>query len=1306
MGTNVFANIASRLVANSLAVIIAANIFAAGPASAAVPTQKQMEAAMGAFDTLQSVSGVEFKARNGAAEATIKTKHGGRATLLGYLPDGKKTPIVALIAGKVNLGKFMDGPLNAALDSLALKNVVIFLVAPGQNDTIIKTNSLPKALRDSMKKLSKDFYLERGVNLFANLDAQPVGLVGDVLKTIGLKQFKDIVIKANIQKDPTSKKGFDTTLRLKKTKKWNNPFHLKSVNKRTTSLNGLTVLAKRNTLNPKNAGISAWGEVQLNKKKYLLYAQHSVNFGKPGKAYGIDAKSITLQSLADFAAAMPWSNDLASKALQNLPLSEIKLENPQYKPFDYTSNAAPTFQDMIMVAATPGVPLPDYKPLPVVGALKKGTIGPLLYANGVGTIFGQKVGNFAASMSVHGLTADANVNLRQIGPIRFSNDIAFHLGPKKGEKLVHEMTLSGKAGIHGLPSQSVILKAELERLGYHIPSSCPLNPAEIKGSVPFLPGMALNGIKDFEINIGISDCFSDAILGLVKDPKKVASFAKNMAEDQIALGITAATAVGASIVNADKTLKSAWKGSIDAGQTAANTVKNLDKKIAGIGKGIAKAGKAIKDLSKSIKSIGKSIARAFTGITGLKKKKKRKKRARAKKEAEKRKLEQKKRSAQAARTQAKKALGKMSPYFNADVVEARTSLSGLRFERKLAAERQKFAEQLKTDFETTSKRGKLIAAVNIKAIMAEYLTTSDATIDINTPVADLNKRLLEKQALIEEQIVAAAFDKAMAAHMAKVKPDPEPEVPFGKPIRIVGEYNLCLEAYRGVVQTANSSPFGGSLGRQLKNMAFTAAKFKKDKLRINNCHAKDEKPHDNQTVSTQRFMMTPAGKLLALFGKENVCFEGNGSAVSTTLCKDHVSQVFFYDPTITSIRPMLAKKGQEPTCLQRRYSARAGAQVQLSSCRFQKSGKSLKTYQQWRIAKWTTALPKKMDVPKLSSLWTHYGKGYGKARSRVNNGIVSLDGLIKLRIADQGSKTRDFAEPIDILPPELRPDKRLIFDANSHFGTSRIDISPNGRVQWVGGNKEAGWVSLDNISYPVKTGKTLKLNSGCKTYKKGKFRTPSYSRNGNQVVLSGLMACQFHNNKHIATLPKGDRPSKILVFTANTHNFSARIDVHPNGKVWWVIGWGARHGWVSLDGIAFDLPKVKKTALPLIGNCKTYGVKKFAAPTVVSKDGMVRLSGMVDCLFRLGQGHSFATLPKNMRPAKRHVFHVNAHERSVRVDVLPNGMVRLQYGWRQSWTGPKFNFKNPAKSTDGRGWLSLDGISFSISGTKKMALKW
>ena len=75
-----------------------------------------------------------------------------------------------------------------------------------------------------------------------------------------------------------------------------------------------------------------------------------------------------------------------------------------------------------------------------------------------------------------------------------------------------------------------------------------------------------------------------------------------------------------------------------------------------------------------------------------------------------------------------------------------------------------------------------------------------------------------------------------------------------------------------------------------------------------------------------------------------------------------------------------------------------------------------------------------------------------------------------------------------------------------------------------------------------------------------------------------------------------------------------------------------------------------------------------------------------------------------MRPAKQLVFDLFAGNRSVRIDVLPNGNIRLVSGrdWRVT---QKIAGLGKIKNY-GASWLSLDGISFAASGTKPIAFKW
>ena len=1311
-------------------------------ANAAQPTPKQMQTAMETFEELKSFGTPEFTFANGAAQATMSTAN-GQATLVGYVPAGKSVPNVAVIMSKVPVGKFMSGALDLALEDLSLVDVTAILVPPGNKLDNAKHTDLPKVLKDSVGKVAKGFDLYTGVNLFARVDAKARGVAADALKAIGLTTLKDIVVQAKV--------GTAKALMLKKTTSWRSPFGLKKVGSNHTTLDGLTLMVQRSGLiDPekvasfadagtaqgaagtapppgakkasgaasklKNTRFSGWGEMTLNRKKYLFYAQY-VTKGKAvvGKAYGIDAKAITLASVADLAAALPWSNKLAAKGLSKLPLGAFKLENPNYKDFDPKGDAPPFFEDMILVAASPKVKLPDKKEVAGTRGLIKGTVGPLIYANGKATIFGETVGNVEARMSIHGLKADADIKARSIGPIKFDAGLDFHLGPKDGKKAYdHEMKMTGKASVHGLGEISLSMYVDLEKVTYHIPASCPLNPSEIKASAPSAAGLALNGIKDFDVSIGLSDCYSEAIIGAIKDPKKLVGITKNLAEGSIQLGKDAAKEIGDKIVNADKTLKDAWKTSIDAGQTAAAAVKNMDKTIKNLGKEIVKIGKAIEDLGNEIKDLAKKIGDFFAGkISKLKKKK-------SKEKSKKSKLEAKKKRLAKDKKKAAKALGKLSPYFDPKVVDARTEQVALRFEKKLARARETYAKQLKKDLANSSKRKELMKLVNVDAIIKQHVPEYEYELaggtakkkkkkkigkkrsnpnrrqiqrekrrqakkkrqasakakpkqTAKTDVAAVNKKLIEKRALIENQIMGTVFENAMDAHLATVKPDPVAEIPFDTPIRIVGQYKMCLEAFR--------------YAKKGRGWMANMASFLPRKLRIAHCHDKDQKEIGKTEFSTQRFKMTTGGKLLALFDKVTVCFNSKSKKLETMFCQDKAEQVFFADPTITSLRPMVAKKGKEPRCMSRRYAARPGALVHLKPCKYNKKGNAVGTYQTWRIAKWSDKLPKKVKVPRLSSLWKHYGASYGNAVSRADKTAVTLGGLIKLYPRDSGGAI-DHGEIIDILPGAQRPDRRLIFTANGHGQPARVDVFANGVVRWVTGNKKHNWVSLGNIQYPLKTGKKLGLAGGCSKHSK-MYRDPSYSQSGKTVMLSGLLKCKIGTKARLlATLPKGARPSKRLIFNANAHEASARVDIRKNGRIEWTSGGGKKHGWVSLDGLVFSTAKAK--GVKFKKGCKNYG-GAYGGAAARLENGVVRLSGLVKCDLG-GKARHLLTLPAGYRPKARLIFDAMGTYKSMRVDVHPDGKVEYI-------TGGKL-WKISSK------WVSLDGIAFAPTGAGKMALKW
>ncbi|MEX2451210.1 MAG: hypothetical protein WD407_10175 [Rhodospirillales bacterium] len=92
-------------------------------------------------------------------------------------------------------------------------------------------------------------------------------------------------------------------------------------------------------------------------------------------------------------------------------------------------------------------------------------------------------------------------------------------------------------------------------------------------------------------------------------------------------------------------------------------------------------------------------------------------------------------------------------------------------------------------------------------------------------------------------------------------------------------------------------------------------------------------------------------------------------------------------------------------------------------------------------------------------------------------------------------------------------------------------------------------------------------------------------------------------------------------------------------------------------------------------------------PVSALKSGtVVTLSGLA----RRAQGAKewvpIATLPAGLRPARRMIFNVNTHDRTARVDVLPNGQILYVTG------------------NTGYGWVSLDGISYSLTQGTALAL--
>ena len=81
-----------------------------------------------------------------------------------------------------------------------------------------------------------------------------------------------------------------------------------------------------------------------------------------------------------------------------------------------------------------------------------------------------------------------------------------------------------------------------------------------------------------------------------------------------------------------------------------------------------------------------------------------------------------------------------------------------------------------------------------------------------------------------------------------------------------------------------------------------------------------------------------------------------------------------------------------------------------------------------------------------------------------------------------------------------------------------------------------------------------------------KFEGFGYTKVNGLVTVTGLI--RPNRRTHLATLPRGYRPRKQMIFNVNNHAKTTRVDVLPNGRIMYETG-GKDYNWLSLSGISF-----------------------------------------------------------------------------------------------------------------------------------------
>jgi hypothetical protein len=196
------------------------------------------------------------------------------------------------------------------------------------------------------------------------------------------------------------------------------------------------------------------------------------------------------------------------------------------------------------------------------------------------------------------------------------------------------------------------------------------------------------------------------------------------------------------------------------------------------------------------------------------------------------------------------------------------------------------------------------------------------------------------------------------------------------------------------------------------------------------------------------------------------------------------------------------------------------------------------------------ALPLKND-------WVDYGGDYETPKYiKTNSNIVVVSGMAK----DGGWGL------IAHLPEGVRPKKRLVFNVNNNNSSCRIDVLQDGRIIWVNGGENYGWVSLSGIIFSIETGSILTITNCWKPYG-DTYENPAFNKTSNGLVtLSGRI--HYGTKGVLAKLPSWCQPTKRLVFNLRNSHRTSRVDVLPDGRIIWING-GSCNGDISFSGIVF-----------------------------------------------------------------------------------------------------------------------------------------
>jgi hypothetical protein len=264
-----------------------------------------------------------------------------------------------------------------------------------------------------------------------------------------------------------------------------------------------------------------------------------------------------------------------------------------------------------------------------------------------------------------------------------------------------------------------------------------------------------------------------------------------------------------------------------------------------------------------------------------------------------------------------------------------------------------------------------------------------------------------------------------------------------------------------------------------------------------------------------------------------------------------------------------------------------------------------------------------------------------------------------------------------------------VFHTSHYAWSARLDVLPDGRILYVEGGRNWGYVSLDGIRFVVDSDEThpgrpqnhtvakrvdIKLEELVSPLARG-YAEPAFFRTGALCVGTGVTR-QTNMRRKLLQLPEDCRPGALAVFRMGVAaGEMARFDVEESGALRWVRG-SSTGAWATLSPFIFPVKGTPMSPLRLMGLWVPRNPDYL--PSYVQQGSFCLLSGQVQPEpFQPSWMSFLMRLPATCRPVDgRLIFTFNNDLNNLRYDVLQNGEVHYIVGS----TTPTL--------------LSLDGIGF------------